>query len=342
MIHVFGPIFIDVIACANAFTPNSSCMASVRTSLGGVGYNLFRTLQHTPSRFVSSIGDGPLSQQAAKALSSLGPRAFVRTMPNQDIGLYVALMQQGNLLYGATDARTFETAMDQAFIEQAMQQVAPGDIIVADANLVTSSLAYLVNLANQNGNWFIFDPVSVDKSLRAKHAVRDMFLLTPTAEELTALLTTNSYRAAPDSAPPAPSVPDVPDMPHARDIHEWMRERRLQHLVVTLGHRGLYWFHNGKATRLQPTQTVHVKDTTGAGDTLLGSLVQSIHECIYQAPCPIQSTITQSTATQSTNYEHERDQVNAIICAQMPALLRQAMTHVQQYLISREAAVPEP
>jgi sugar/nucleoside kinase (ribokinase family) len=257
MIHVFGAILVDAIACRDSFTRGSSSIAPIRVGVGGVGYNIFRALGSTPRRLVTAMGDGPFSSHARPVLDALSDEVLVRIMPGRDIGLYLAFMERGRLLCGATDASTFEAAMDEAWLDHALEAVGPNDVVVADGNLPPASLVHLLREVRERGACLVFETVSVDKSERARDVLCDVFLATPTEQELEALLGVSG--------------------PSVERVAEWMVARRVEHLVVTLGGEGLRWVHRGKSELFAPRRVLDVADITGAGDTLLGALLVGVH-----------------------------------------------------------------
>jgi sugar/nucleoside kinase (ribokinase family) len=302
MIHVFGAVLVDVIACRDHFTPATSSIAPITIGLGGVGYNIFRALDPAARRLVTAVGDGPFSQYVQRALSGESTQILLRAMPGRDVGVYVALMERGRLLYGVADAAAFEAAMAEPWLDEALEAVAPGDVVVADANLLAGPLAHLIGALRARGAWPVFETVSVDKSARARDAVGDLFLATPTEEELASLM-----------GMPAPSL---------ADIRAWMEERRIDHVVVTLGRQGLRWLHAGESRLLEPTRALEVSDTTGAGDTLLGALLAGLHAWLATRESRLPDAATRRAAA-----------------SVMPGLLRQAMDEVERYLEARPASL---
>ncbi len=298
MIHVFGAILVDAVACRDSFTRGSSSIAPIRVGVGGVGYNIFRALGATPRRLVTAIGDGPFSCHARPVLDSLSDEVLVRVLPGRDIGLYLAFMERGRLLCGATDASTFESAMDAAWLGHALGAVGPNDVVVADGNLPPDSLGHLLREVRARGACFVFETVSVDKSERARDTLRDVFLATPTEPELEALL----------------GVAE----PSVAQVAEWMEARRVEHLVVTLGGEGLRWVHAGRSESFVPTRALDVMDTTGAGDTLLGALLMGLH-----------------TALTARTDGVRCDEARRAVAGQMPTHLRRAMDAVEAYLAER-------
>jgi sugar/nucleoside kinase (ribokinase family) len=298
MIHVFGAVLVDVIACRDHFTPATSSIAPITIGLGGVGYNIFRALDPAARRLVTAVGDGPFSQYVQRALSGESAQILLRAMPGRDVGVYVALMERGRLLYGVADAAAFEAAMAEPWLDEALEAVEPGDVVVADANLLAGPLAHLVRALRARGAWPVFETVSVDKSARARDAVSDLFLATPTEDELASLMGLS-----------APSL---------ADISAWMEERRIDHVVVTLGRQGLRWLHAGESRLLEPTRALEVSDTTGAGDTLLGALLAGLHAWLAARESSLPDAATRRAAA-----------------GVMPGLLRHAMDEVERYLEAR-------
>jgi sugar/nucleoside kinase (ribokinase family) len=295
MIHVFGAVLVDVIACRDHFTPSTSSIAPITIRLGGVGYNIFRALDPAARRLVTAVGDGPFSQHVRRALGELSTQVLLHTVPGSDVGIYVAFMERGRLLYGAADAAAFETAMTGAWLDGALEAVAPGDIVVVDANLPADSLAHLVRALHERGAWLVFETVSVDKSARAREGVRDLFLATPTEDELASLMGVSA--------------------PTLADISAWMAERRIEHVVVTLGRQGLRWLHAGESRLLEPTRALEVSDTTGAGDTLLGALLAGLHAWLAARELRLPDAAARRAAA-----------------GVMPGILRRAMDEVERYL----------
>jgi len=302
MIHVFGAVLVDAIACHDAFTPGTSCIATVRTAMGGVGFNIFRALGSAPRRFITALGDGPFSHYAKEALEAYADQIMVRVMPNRDVSMYLALMQRGRLLYGVTDASTFEEAMDPGWLETVIRAVCPQDIVVIDANLVPDTIAYLVDAVARRGAWIVFEPVSVDKAARSRKALHDVFLITPTEQELEALVGTQE--------------------PREKQVFEWMRQRRVEHLVVTMGAEGLQWYDTTHTIRLRPLRTIDVRDTTGAGDQLMGTLLSEVHAARMTLPEGVSSSSARETVGKSMEEKLRRamDDVEAMLLERLSSL----------------------
>ncbi len=98
----------------------------------------------------------------------------------------------------------------------------------------------------------VVEPVSVEKAARHAASLHDLFLLTPTEEEM--------------------------DVLGIRDIPRFMADRRIKTIVVTRGENGLSLYHAGAREDWSPGRRVDARDTTGAGDLLLAALISELHK----------------------------------------------------------------
>jgi sugar/nucleoside kinase (ribokinase family) len=263
MVYVVGAVAIDMIAVKERFLDGTSNPSDIRLGLGGVGYRIFGNLE-APKRFVTALADDPISRWAESALSSDGDVA-IQVVSSKDAGppLYLALMESGSLKVAASDFRIVEQALSLDFVERHVGDPGPGDFLVLDANLSVKLLASLVERYAARTR-VVFEPVSVEKAARHVEALHDLYLLTPTAEEVESLGCAAS-----------------------EDMLAFMTDRRIAHLLVTQGRDGTtLWTGPGHgetgltrvhSVRFAPTTVVDAGDTTGAGDLLLAGLLSGLH-----------------------------------------------------------------
>lgn len=249
MIRIVGAVCIDIVARRDAFTAGTSNPSCISVGIGGVGYRVYRGLS-APSRFLTAIGDDELSARAARELAA-DPAATVRVIAAAGPPVYVALMERGRLAVGASDL----SAVERLDADEAIAWVGepePGDLLVLDANLAPDLVGRLVDRFAHRTR-LVLEPVSVEKAGRCRHALHDLFLVTPTAEEAAALAG------------------------GAAGLAGWLAERRIGHAVVTLGPEGAeLWTAEGRR-RYAPPRVVPSDDTTGAGDRLLAVLLEGLH-----------------------------------------------------------------
>jgi pseudouridine kinase len=254
MVFVVGAVAIDVVAIREHFLDGTSNPSDIRMGLGGVGYRIFSNLE-APRRFITALAADPISRWARETLETDGD-VSIQEVAGRDAGppLYLALMESGSLKVGASDFRIVEQALTEDFVARAVGDAGEKDFLVLDANLSPRMLAALVDrYAGQTR--VVVEPVSVEKAQRHLAAFHRLFLLTPTTEELEAL-------GAAAAADPARFIAD----------------REIRHLLLTLGERGTRLYSGGKVTEFAPGAVVQAKDTTGAGDQLLASVVSLLHD----------------------------------------------------------------
>jgi sugar/nucleoside kinase (ribokinase family) len=176
--------------------------------------------------------------------------------------LYLALMESGNLKVGASDFRIVERGLDDRFVQRNAGRLTRDDFLVLDANLSPGLVARLVERYAAQTR-VVFEPVSVEKAARHAAGLRGLFLVTPTVEEMEAL------------------VPGGDET-----IARFLRERGIAYAVVTRGSAGLSLYsavvseHALSAPGREdfaPSRVVEAGDTTGAGDLLTAALLSRLH-----------------------------------------------------------------
>jgi sugar/nucleoside kinase (ribokinase family) len=250
MVVVVGAVAIDMIAVRERFLEGTSNPSDIRLGLGGVGYRIFSNLE-CPRKFITALADDPISRWAREALDEDGDVALqIITGRKASPPLYLAIMESGSLKVGASDLRIVEQSLSLDFVTRQLGEPGPGDYLVLDANLSPQLLGALVRrYASQTR--VVFEPVSVEKALRHAASLRNLFLMTPTEEEMQAF--------APGGAAP------------------FMAERHIANILVTRGSSGVRLHTAAGASDFPPAVVVPVRDTTGAGDLLLASLLSRLH-----------------------------------------------------------------
>ncbi len=263
MIWVVGAVAIDMVAVREKFLDGTSNPSDIRLGLGGVGYRIFSNLG-TPRRFITALASDPISRWAREALEADGDVA-IQEVKGRDARppLYLALMESGSLKVAASDFRIVEQALTLAFVTREIGEPSDSDFLVLDANLSPQLLAALVGRYAERTR-VIFEPVSVEKTRRHVDALRRLFLMTPTIEELNAL----GFTASGDAKSASGDA----------DIRRFMAEREITHLLVTRGPAGTRLYSGGGCTDFSPRVIVGAADTTGAGDQLLALLLSFLHE----------------------------------------------------------------
>ena len=250
MVWVVGAVAIDMIAVRERFLDGTSNPSDIRLGLGGVGYRIFCNLE-APRRFITALADDPISRWAREALEEDGD-VILQLMKGGNAGppLYLALMESGSLKVAASDFRIVEEALSVDFVTRQIGQPGQGDFLVLDANLSPKLLSELVRRYAAQTR-LVFESVSVEKAVRHLDALWDLFLMTPTEEEMHALA--------------------------ANDILGFMSDRRIQNVLVKRGSAGASLYRGAVREDFAPSVVVPAPDTTGAGDLLLSGLLSRLH-----------------------------------------------------------------
>jgi len=278
MIAVVGAAAVDVVARRQRFLAGTSNPSEIRWTPGGVGYRIWRRLP-APRLLLSAVGDDPAGlwlreriAAEAKDRAENGNRRGARgrrasesdvrllSLPRFATACYCAFMQSGRLLYGAADMAVVESGLNLARLRAHLPLLGPADLLVLEANLApTLTGALLRRFAGRTR--VVFEGVSVDKLLRHEPGLRDLYLLSVNQEEAEAL----GRRVA----------------PRGRGqlwVPRFLRDRRIAHLLVPRGRRGvsLYILEADGGLRsasFAPKRVVRAQDSTGAGDRLLAAVL---------------------------------------------------------------------
>jgi pseudouridine kinase len=250
MVFVVGAVAIDLVAVREKFLDGTSNPSDIRLGLGGVGYRIFSNLD-APRKFITALAGDPISRWAREALEADGSVA-IQQVKEKDARppLYLALMESGSLKVAASDFRIVEQSLSVSFATAQIGEPGPADFLILDANLSSAVLAQLLK-KYAGRTRVVFEPVSVEKSARHAASVRDLFLLTPTQEEMDSLA--------------------------GGDYQEYRRSRGISHILITRGRAGARLYDDEGEEDFAPEHVVETPDTTGAGDLLLASLVSCLH-----------------------------------------------------------------
>ena len=248
---VVGGTNMDVVARTSApLVPASSNPGHTRISPGGVGRNIAACLGllGAPVRLVSAVGDDAFGEEVLRVTAACGADVgAVRRVPGAT-GTYTAVLDDhGELVAAVSDMATVDA------FELETLHLADAALAVVDGNLAAAQVARAFAAATTAGVRIAFEPVSVAKAARSAELVHDLFLVTPTADELAALT----------GRPVAEWRESVTDL-HGRGVeHVWLRCGADGSWVCTRGHDPVHL----------PAVPATVVDVTGAGDAMLAAWI---------------------------------------------------------------------
>jgi sugar/nucleoside kinase (ribokinase family) len=263
MVCVIGASAVDAVARREHFLRGTSNPAEIRLAPGGVGYRIFSALPE-PKMFITALGlDAPGNWLKERLQQE--PGTVPLALAGYRSACYLALMEAGELLYGAADMAVIEEGLDWPRLAPHLPELGPADLLVLEANLAPALVQRLLERF-AGATRVVFESVSVEKLLRHASVLRGLYLLSGNEEEIRGL------------------APDPGGIPGGNPVGEgWVQaflERRgVDNLLVTRGGRGVRLHARsapGKPLELPPGRLVTTRDSTGAGDRLLAGVLSGL------------------------------------------------------------------
>jgi len=197
---------------------------------------------------------------------------------------YCALMQSGELFYGAADMAVIEEGLSWPRLRARLPELGKKDFLVLEANLSPELVRSLLHQFGRKTR-VVFESVSVEKLLRHMEVLKNLYLLAGNEEEFKAL---GKIFTAKGNG----SKNDVPDRPVFQSdgwVQAFLEERGIEQLLVTRGRRGVRLYRRDSRTTagrgkrqgplsIPPNLVIETADTTGAGDRLLSVFLEAVDQ----------------------------------------------------------------
>ncbi len=267
---VAGGISCDLAAeSASTMRRHTSNPGTVRLSAGGVARNIAETVARleTPVALVGVVGEDPLSVWTLARTAAAGVDVgCVARRPDGRVGLYVSIMDRGELDTAVSDMAAVETLEPDAFramldraaavlrgprapTATARRGRSAHPILVMDCNLSVEALEAGLDWARGRGAYVVVEPVSVEKARRLCRLSGRIDIITPNADEMNAV---------------------------ARDLFK-PGDADIRCCIVTRGERGAASWRPGETeTQLYRTAPVPTANANGAGDAFVAGLVTGL------------------------------------------------------------------
>jgi pseudouridine kinase len=226
-------------------------------AFGGVARNVCENLARLGIRtaLATLVGDDESGRELIRNLAAAGADvSLVVTEASQRTAEYIAVLDaKGNLEFGLSDMEIFD-AFQTVGIERLQADFAAAHWLFADCNLPATVLAELIQRARDAAFKLVIDPVSVAKAARLPGDLSGIDLLMLNRDEAAAMLGDHveAVRAA-----------------------QALRKRGAASVILTDGANGLIVADQTGAVHI-PSQTVVVRDVTGAGDALIASVLAGL------------------------------------------------------------------
>ena len=293
MICIVGALAVDLLIYRERFRKGTSNPASIRFTPGGVGYRIYSHLD-TPKMLFTALGSDLFGKWLVENMSQpqwVNP-IFLDQYPT---ACYCALMQSGELLYGAADMSVIERGLSWARLRARLPDLGPRDYLVLEANLAPDLVRGLIRHAGSKTR-VVFESVSVEKLLRHAENLKNLYLLSCNEEEFRAL---GDWFAAFRSADGGGGAP-VRSSGSAGWVSEYLVGKQIEQFLVTRGRRGvrLWQREEPKPTDISPARVIETSDTTGAGDALMAAYLEAVAQGAEQPDALSQAVRSVETSIQ--------------------------------------------
>jgi pseudouridine kinase len=293
MICIVGALAVDLLIYRERFRKGTSNPASIRFTPGGVGYRIYSHLD-TPKMLFTALGSDLFGKWLVENMSQpqwVNP-IFLDQYPT---ACYCALMQSGELLYGAADMSVIERGLSWARLRARLPDLGPRDYLVLEANLAPDLVRGLIRHAGSKTR-VVFESVSVEKLLRHAENLKNLYLLSGNEEEFRAL---GDWFAAFRSADGGGGAP-VRSSGSAGWVSEYLVGKQIEQFLVTRGRRGvrLWQREEPKPTDISPARVIETSDTTGAGDALMAAYLEAVAQGAEQPDALSQAVRSVETSIQ--------------------------------------------
>jgi pseudouridine kinase len=272
MICIVGALAVDLLIHKDRFRRGTSNPASILFAPGGVGYRIYHHLE-TQKMLFTALGSDVFGRWLIENMPQpqwVNP-IFLDQYPT---ACYCALMQSGELLYGAADMSVIEQGLSWERLRARLPELGARDYLVLEANLAPELVRSLIRHAGAKTR-VVFESVSVEKLLRHAENLRNLYLLSGNEDEFGAL---GEWFAAGRSAAGGGGTASARASRSAGWVADYLGQRGIEQLLVTRGRRGvrLWRREEPRPVDIQPSRVIETVDTTGAGDTLLSAYLEAL------------------------------------------------------------------
>jgi pseudouridine kinase len=181
---VIGGANLDIRAVsAEALVAETSNPGRVTLVPGGVARNIAENLARlgVETSLISVVGTDLAGDQLLSETKASGVDVSGVARRDAQTGIYCAILEADGNLSVAVNAMSIMDTLTPDQVSAHKDRLASADYIIADCNLPTETLRWLVDYAANERKRLIIDPVSVPKSERLRFALdgRSVHALTP-------------------------------------------------------------------------------------------------------------------------------------------------------------------
>ncbi|MFN3412122.1 MAG: PfkB family carbohydrate kinase [Exilispira sp.] len=276
MVYILGGISLDFIFTKDKFTRGTSNPSSFTYRIGGVGYNIFKSIDIKEKIFITTIGNDIFGKIILDSFSDKKTGKIIaediENIKNLKINnsnqilfiksnefptsIYNVLMESGNCYIATADFRIIEKNLIFKNIPFFFDKIGENDLSVIDSNIEPSELEKIILELTKKRCKIFFETISFEKAKRVKNILKNIYFTSPDIYEYNALIE------------------------NEKSVFDYMDKQNIEYILRTEGPKGSTLFRRSdKSIRFYKNEKeLKVKDTTGAGDFLFSKIVQLFFE----------------------------------------------------------------
>lgn len=252
-----GAVLVDeLFFCHENALLGTSNPATSTKKIGGVVSNIAQHLALLENRvdYLTALGNDTDANWLEKELLSKGIKLDSIIRVDEATGKYTSIINPDGSLFSAACADNCAKYIDKAFISEKSELLKMASLIVADTNLDTQTIQWLIDFSNDNQLPLILEPVSVAKATKLLQVqTNGLFMITPNRDELQAI---NSNKNITDE----------------KLIIDSLLNQGIKYVWLRKGMNGSTLYASNQTIDL-PAVSIDVKDSTGAGDAALAGWI---------------------------------------------------------------------
>ncbi len=260
-ITVVGGINIDIEGRPNSkLIECDSNIGHVTMAHGGVGRNITENLARLglDCAMFSLIGNDQMGLGARSELEELGvdvSRVFVREDLSTSVYLSV-LDETGDMAVGINDMSIVDEITPELLSENA-EFLKGSEVVALDGNLTSELLDFATDMLKDTK--LFYDPVSVNKGIRAKDFIGRFFAIKPNIMEAEVIL--------------GHPIKTEADIEHAAD--EFLA-KGVKKVFISLNKDGVYFKDETDCGFMRPHKELRIVSATGAGDAFSSVVIMGV------------------------------------------------------------------
>lgn len=200
-----------------------------------------------------SYGRGQLKFLAKEKIGLSG----VAALPGEKTGIAMIMVdsENQNSIVISPEANR---KLSVAYLESFSSMIAKADILICQLEVPLTTISYAIEIASNNKTQVLLNP-------------------SPAMALPSALLQRVNYLVLNETEMSFLSKIDVTDLKSAKEAIRTLQDCGVDHVILTLGEKGVAWVENGKI-QYQGALQIRAVDSTAAGDTFIGSFTIALVE----------------------------------------------------------------